>query len=142
MTVSCTAELLDGAGPGLLTVNDPTPWFCRSAALSATCNTVVLATVVARAEEFHNATEFDSNPVPVIVIVAELPGGTNRGEIAVITATGLFTLNVAAGEVPPPGAGFCTAIKLAELPVRSAEGSAAFSSVALTNVVVSAAPFH
>ena len=76
VTVSCAAELVDGAGPGLLTVNDPAPWICRSAALRATCNTVVLTTVVGRAEAFHNTTEFDSNPVPVIVTVTELLGGT------------------------------------------------------------------
>jgi len=59
-----------------------------------------------------------------------------------MTGVGLFTLNVAAAEVPPPGVGFCTAIRLTELPVRSAAGRVAFTSVALTNVVVSAAPFQ
>jgi hypothetical protein len=142
VTVNCAAGLVDATGPGLLTVNEPKPWFARSAAVRATCNTVVLTTMVGRGDAFHNTTELDSNPVPVIVIVAGLPGGTIRGEIAVITAAGLFTSNVAAAEVPPPGAGFCTAIRLAELPVRSAAGRAAFSSVALTNVVVSATPFQ
>ena len=100
------AGLVDAAGAGLLTVNDPVPWFCRSAALRATCNIVALTTVVGLLDPFHNATEFASNPVPLIVIVAALPGGTMRGEIEVIATAGLFTLNVAGGEFPPAGEGF------------------------------------
>lgn len=130
MTTSGAAGLVDPAGAGLLTVNEPVPWFCRSAALSATCNEVALTKVVGRAAAFHITMEFDSNPVPVTVIVAGLPGGTYRGEIAVITATGLFTLNVAPADVPPPGAGFCTVIELAELPVKSAAGSVTLRLVA------------
>jgi hypothetical protein len=139
---NCAAGLVDAAGPGLLTVKNPVPWFCRSVAVKATCNTLVLTTVVGRADPFHNTTEFDSNPVPVIRIVAALPGGTNRGEIAVMTATGLFTSKIAGAEVPPPGAGFCTTIRLAELPVRSAAGSVAVTSVLLTSVVTSGALFQ
>jgi hypothetical protein len=60
----------------------------------------------------------------------------------VIAGVGLFTVNGAAAEVPPPGAGFCTVIWLAELPVRSAAGKVAFSSAALTNVVARAVPFQ
>jgi hypothetical protein len=105
-------------------------------------STVALTTVVGRFAPFHKTTELASNPVPVIVMVAGVPGGTIRGEIAVIATVGLFTSNVAAVEVPPPGPEFCTVIRLAELPVRSAAGMVAFNSVALTNVVPSAMPFH
>jgi len=142
MIVSWEAGLVEAPGPGLLTVNEPVPWFWRSEALRATCKTVVLTTVVGRAHPFHITWELVSNPVPVIVMVAALPESTFGGEIAVMIGAGLFTSNVAGGEVPPPGAGFCIAIWLAELPVRSAAGTVAFSSVALTNVVVSAVPFH
>ena len=142
MIANCAAGLVDAAGPGLLTVNNPVPWFCRSVAVKATCNTVVLTTVVGRGDPFHNTIEFDSNPVPVIAIVAGLPGGTTRGEIALMTGVGLFTSKVAAAEVPPPGAAFWTAMRLAELPLRSAAGRAAFRSVAFTKVVVSATPFQ
>jgi hypothetical protein len=130
VTTSGAAGLVDAAGAGLLTVSDPVPWFCKSAALRATCNVEALTKVVGRADAFHNTAEFDSNPVPVTVTVAGLPGGTYRGEIAVMTATGLFTLNGVAAEAPPPGAGFCTVIRLAELPVRSAAGSVALRLVA------------
>jgi hypothetical protein len=60
----------------------------------------------------------------------------------VMTATGLFTLNGVAADAPPPGAGFSTVIRLAELPVRSAGGSAAVISVALTSVVTNGALFQ
>ena len=142
MTISCDAGLVEAAGAGLLTVNDPVPWLCKSDALRATCNPVVLTTVVGRAAPFHSTTEFDSNPVPVIVIVAALPGATYRGEIDVMTGAGLFTGNATAVELPPPGAGLCTEIWLAELPVRSAAGTVAFTSVALTKVLASVTPFH
>jgi hypothetical protein len=108
----------------------------------ATCSAELLTTVVGREDPFHNTTEFDSNPVPLIVMVAEVPGATNRGEIALITAVGLFTLKIAPAEAPPPGDGFCTAIRLAELPLTCAASRVAFSSIALTNVVVSATPFQ
>lgn len=113
-----------------------------SAALSATVNEVLLTNVVGRAELFHSATEFDSNPVPISVIVAATPGGTYCGEIEVIEGIGLFTLKVRTADVPPPGVGLCIVIWLAELPLRSAAGTVAFSSVVLINVVVNDVPFH
>lgn len=76
------------------------------------------------------------------MIVAALPGGTIRGEIPVITAVGLFTANAAVGELPPPGAGFCAESWFCELAVRLAAARVAFTSVAPTKVVASAAPFH
>lgn len=103
---------------------------------------MLLTNVVGRAELFHSVTEFDSNPVPVSVIVAATPGGTFCGEIEVIEGVGLLTLKIKAADVPPPGAGFCIVIWLAELPLRSAAGTVAFRSVVLTNVVVNAVPFH
>ena len=142
VTVNCAAGLVDAAGPGLLTVKAPMPWFCRSLALNATFTAVVLTTVVGLGEVFHITTEFASNPVPVIVIVAALPGGTFRGDIELIVAIGLFTSNAAPGEVPPPGPGFSTVIELAELPAISAAGIVAISSLALTSVDVIGVPFH
>jgi hypothetical protein len=67
---------MDAVGPGLLTANEPVPTFSKSVALNATCNTVVLTTVVGLVDLFHNTTEFDSKPVPIIVMVAAIPGGT------------------------------------------------------------------
>lgn len=98
--------------------------------------------MVGRAAPFHITTELASNPVPVMLIVAEPPGGTYRGEIALIAGAGLFTVNDAWVDVPPPGAGFSTVIALDELPAISAAGTTAVNCVALTNVVLSDVPFH
>lgn len=107
-TVRAEAGLVAADGPGLLTVKAPVLGLCRSAAVKFTVSTVVLTTVVGRGDPFHIATEFASKPVPVIVIVAAPPGGTTWGEIEVITGVGLLTTKDEVGDVPPPGAGFCT----------------------------------
>lgn len=59
-----------------------------------------------------------------------------------IAATGLFTSNAAAADIPPPGAGFCTVIWLAELPVRSPAGIVIPKLVVVLLVVAIAVPFH
>ena len=125
MTTRVALGLMEALGPGLLTVSEPLPWFCRSEAVRATCKTVVLTTVVGRAEPFHCTTEFDSNPVPVTVMMAAVPVGTYCGEIEVIAGTGLFTVKEVPEDVPPPGAGLFTEIWLCELPVRSEAGMVA-----------------
>jgi hypothetical protein len=122
--------------------NEPVPGFCRSDALRLTFNPVELTKTVGRADPFHNATEFDSNPVPEIVMVAAIPGGTPFGVTISIVGVGLFTLKLADAEVPPPGAGFWTVNKPCKLPVKSAAASVTFTSVPLTNVVARDVPFH
>jgi hypothetical protein len=117
--------------------------FCKSAALSDTCNVVALTKAVVRGEPFHSTIEFVSKPVPVSVIVAACPAGTICGEIEVSTGLGLVTVNGVGALVPPPGAGFCTVTAVAaELPAMAEAGSVAFNSVALTHKVASAAPLH
>lgn len=91
---------------------------------------------------FHITMELDSKPLPVMVIVAALPVGTTCGEMDTIAGMGLLTVKVAAGDVPPPGAGFWTEIPAVLLPERLAAGRVAFSWVLLTNVVASAVLFH
>ena len=58
---------------------------------------------VGRADPFHSATELDSNPVPEIVMVAAIPGGTTFGDNEIIAGVGLFTVKLVDAEVPPPG---------------------------------------
>jgi hypothetical protein len=103
---------------------------------------VALTKAVVRGEPFHSTIEFVSKPVPVRVIVAASPAGTICGEIEVNTGVGLVTAKGVGALVPPPGAGFCTATAVAELPAIAVAGSVAFNSVALTHKVASAAPFH
>jgi hypothetical protein len=132
VTVSVDPLLVEAEGPGLLTERLPVPWFCKSEALKATVRTVALTKVVGRDEPFHCTTELDSKPVPVMVMVAPVPEGTDFGEIEEMTGVGLFTRNVAALEIPPPGVGFCTVIWLVELPAKSEAGMLAVSEVELT----------
>jgi hypothetical protein len=64
----------------------PVPLFIRSEEERITWTEVALMKVVGRAEPFHWATEFDSKPEPVNVIVAEaLPVATLLGKIEVST---------------------------------------------------------
>jgi hypothetical protein len=75
-------------------------------------------------------------------MVAAIPTGTVRGERLETTGLGLFTVSVPALAVPPPGDGLVTVTISEALPETSLAGSAAFSSVPLTNVVTSAVPFQ
>ena len=59
-----------------------------------------------------------------------------------MTGIGLSTATATLFEAPPPGAGLLAVTALVELPAMSEAGSAAFISVPLTNVVVSAIPFQ
>jgi hypothetical protein len=61
---------------------------------------------------------------------------TNGGEMLEIDGTGLFTVNVADDEVPPPGAGVKTVIDNRAPVARSDAGIAAVSWVLFTKVVV------
>ena len=62
------------------------------------------------------------------------------GESVVIVGTGLFTVNGEFPDVPPPGAGFVTVTLKVPAAAMSAAAIAAVTCVALTNVVVLAAP--
>lgn len=142
VTVKPAGALVDCCGPGLLTVSEPTPWLCKSAALSCTCSVVPLTKLVARGVPFQRTTELVSNPVPINVIVAAAPGGTLRGEIVLITGTGLFTSYVTAADWPPPGAGFATVTMFSELPRIELAGSDVVNSPVLTKEVERLTPFQ
>jgi hypothetical protein len=142
VTFKPAGVLVDCCGPGLLTVSEPTPWLCRSAALSCTCSVAPLTKLVARGAPFQRTTEFVSNPVPVNVTVAATPGGTLRGEIVPITGTGLFMSYVTAADVPPPGAGFATVTMSSELPRIELAGNDVVNSPVLTKDVERFIPFQ
>jgi hypothetical protein len=82
-----------------------------------------------------------TNPVPFTVKVnpAE-PALTVLGVIEVATGCGLFTVNVTALDVPPPGAGFVTVTAGVPAVATSPAKIAAVTCVALTNVVTRAVP--
>ncbi len=88
-------------------------------------------------------TEDDRKFVPVTVSVNDPPPAPMVvGEIEAIDGTGLFTVNVCAFELPPPGAELATVMKNDPADVRKAVGIVANSCVALTYMVDNGVPFH
>jgi hypothetical protein len=108
----------------------------------AAVNRVALTNVVTRALPCHSTTELLTKFVPFTVRVsAPVPALTVLGDMDVVVGTGLFTVNVTAVDVPPPGAGFVT-VTPGVLPgvATSPARINAVNCVALTNVVARAAP--
>jgi hypothetical protein len=91
-------------GAGFVTVICPVPPEPMSAAVSATFNAVELTNVVVLLVLFHNATEVETKPLPVIVTVVPLaPAVTLVGDNAVIAGCG-FGVGAGVEELPPPPA--------------------------------------
>jgi hypothetical protein len=105
---------------------------------------VALTNVVGCAAPFQSTTEVLTKFVPVSVIVnVGTPALTVFGEIEVSVGTGLFAapiLKFTEFDVPPPGAGFVTAIAGVPALATSAAKIAAVNCAALTNVVVLGLP--
>src|SRR5205823_3111959 len=115
----------------------------RSEAGIAAVSWVALTKVVVRVAPFQRTLEPLTKLLPFRVRVkAAPPTVALEGESDVSIGAGLFTVNVCAAEVPPPGAGVMTVTEAVAVAAMSAAGIAAVSCVALTKVVVRAAPFH
>jgi len=102
---------------------------------------------VARPLPFHFTTELPlTNPVPVTVRVKAAPPAVPlAGASNVIVGAGLFArlmVNARFPDVPPPGVGLNTVTCAVPAAMISAAVIAAFSCVALTNVVVRLVPFQ
>ncbi len=67
---------------------------------------------------------------------------TLAGEMLLTTGDGLFTVNLAPLETPPPGVGFDTVMVAIAPLVKSLAGSAAANCVVLENVVWRATPLN
>ena len=130
-------------GPELTTVVTAVPVTARSAAVAVKVNWLALKKVVARFTPFHCRTDPATNPLPVTVTGnAADPVAAENGVSAPIAGAGLFTVNVAVEEIPPPGAGFATVTAMAPPLAMSAAEMSAVSCVALTKVVERVVPFH
>ena len=80
-----------------------------SPAKIAAVNCVALTNVVTLAAPLKFTTEFETKPVPVTVNVnAPVLTVVPVGDSVASVGAGLFTVSVAAFDVPPPGAGFTT----------------------------------
>ena len=86
-------------------------------------------------------TELERNPVPFTVSVNPAPPARPLvGESVVTVGNGLLIVNVAAADVPPPGAGFVTVIETVPAVAISAAVIAAVTCPPLTKVVVRGEP--
>src|SRR5207249_4118769 len=104
-----------------------------------------LTNSVARGAPFQRTSEAGMKLLPSTVRAkAGLPGAMLLGASALTTGTGLGAMIVkgCALEIPPPGAGVATVTCAVPAVAMSAAEMAAVSCVALTNVVVRAAPFQ
>ena len=120
-------------GVGLNTVIGKTPSEAMSEAGMAAVRVVEFTNVVVRSEPLNLTTEEDMNSVPETVIVnSESPTVFPVGSMLVVVGTGLFTVNVWASEVPPPGVGLNTVIEKVPAAVKSEAGMVAVSWVELT----------
>src|SRR6267143_5645078 len=143
LTGKVTAADVPPPGPGVVTVTFTMAVASRSVDGIAAVSWVALTNVVARAAPFHCTVLPLTKPVPVTVSVNAAPlTSALLGLRPVSVGAGLFTLNVCAAEVPPPGAGVRTVTLAVPAAAMSAAVIAAVSWMVLTKVVVRAAPFH
>ena len=130
-------------GAGLVTTTGTAPAIACSAVLTGKVRDVADRTVAARGvpatETVAPAAKLP--PVRVTVVGAAVPKAMVEGKTVAMEGVGLFTGRGRAAEMPPPGAGFCTAT----CSVVPTEVSAAVvvkdSCEPLETVVVRAAPF-
>jgi hypothetical protein len=128
-------------GTGFVTVTLSVPAVAISATVIVAVSCVAFTNVVVLGELLKFTTEPATKPVPFTVNEkAGPPAVALVGESAVMAGAGLLTANVELAEVPPPGVGLVTVTGKLPTAVMSAGEIAAVSCVALTNVVVLAAP--
>jgi len=133
--VIANAEPDEGPPPGVefttVTVADPAE--ATSAAVTAAVICVALTNVVTRPAPFHCTCDAVTNPAPFTVKVnAPDPAVAVAGKIPDTLGAGLFTVNVAAVDVPPPGVGLNAVTAAVPAVATSAARIAAVNCVALT----------
>src|SRR5206468_457004 len=139
---ACAAEV-PPPGVGVTTVTLAVPAVAISAAGIAAVSWVALMTVVVRVLPFQRTVELLRKFPPFTVSVnATPPANALPGDRLLTAGAGLLIEKVCAPEVPPPGAGVTTVTEAVPALAMSAAVIAAVSCVALTKVVVRAAPFH
>ena len=125
------------------TVISNVPAVVKSLAGMVALSRVVLTQVVVRSEPLNCTTDSDTKFVPFTVMVnAASPTVLLDGEMLVVVGVGLFTVNVRALEIPPPGSGLNTVMSNVPVVVKSLAGMVAVSSVLLPNTVVRSEPLN
>jgi hypothetical protein len=141
LTVKFAAVDVPPPGAAFVTVTGKMPAAAMSAAVIAAVTCVALTNVVVFAFPLNFTAELATNPDPFTVSVnAAPPTVALVGERVVIVGAGLLMVKVEPADVPPPGAGFVTVTEGVPAVAMSAAVIAAVTCVALTNVVVLAAP--
>jgi hypothetical protein len=141
LTLKLTAAEVPPPGAGFVTVTGKLPTVAMSAAVIAAVTCAALTKVVVLALPLNFTAEVDTKPVPFTVRVnAAPPAVAPFGDSEVIVGAGLLIVKVCAPEVPPPGAGLVTVTFTGPAVAMSAAVIEAVTCVALTNVVVLAAP--
>lgn len=141
LTVKLVAVDVPPPGAGFVTVTPSVPAVAMSAAVIEAVTWVALTNVVVRALPLNFTLEEGTNPVPFTVRVKPAPPAVALvGDSVVIVGAGLFMVNDCTLVVPPPGAGFVTVTLTTPPLAMSAAVMAAVTCVALTKVVVLAAP--
>src|SRR6185503_5029562 len=129
--------------PGFRTVTCAVPACVMSDAGMSACRLEALRRVVVRPWPFHWTVAPTAKFDPLTVSVNAAPAAVAvLGDVLVMRGGASRTRNATAAELPPPGAG-CTTVIMGELELTtSLAGIAAWSFVALTNVVVRELPFQ
>jgi hypothetical protein len=117
------------------------PVVARSVTGIAAVTCVAFTKVVVRADPLKFTVELERKFVPFTVRV-KAASGTDlvAGEMLVAVGATLFTVNVCALDVPPPGAGLVTVMLKVPAAVRSPAGIDAVNWVPFTNAVVRGEP--
>ena len=128
LTVKAWALDVPPPGVGLKTVILNVPAVVRSLAGMVAVSWVADTYVVVLEEPSNFTTEDETKLVPLTVIVnSASPTVLKVGDIDAVVGTGLFTVNVCALDVPPPGVGLKTVILNVPAVVRSEAGIVAVS---------------
>ena len=107
-----------------------------SLAEMAAVSCVLLTNVVGRLEIFQSTTELETKPLPTTLKVKLVPPvRTLEGERPVKLGLGLLIVKERALEIPPPGVGSKTVIRVVPTLTMSLAEIAAVNCVLLTNVV-------
>lgn len=127
------AEVTPPPGAGVLTATDKVPGAARSAAERTNVRLVALATIAERDLPLTSTDEAATKLLPDALTVTGVvvPATIVAGETVICPGCGLFTVNVEAGDEPPPGPALVTTTENVPTEARSAAVSANESFVEL-----------
>jgi hypothetical protein len=144
--VNVAAADVPPPGVGFVTVTPGVPAVATSVAKTGIVNCVALIKVVVRAVPLKFTTEVEMKFVPITTSVnPDEPAAIVLGDNDVIVGAGFVaavTVNVAAADVPPPGARFVTVTEGVPTVATSIGRIVAVSCVEFTNVVTAASPLN